>query len=274
MDHFRAARVLSIMFAITSAGWGQPLDRRDSCLVRDMAPPPEIERGWALFLDLDGTLIDLAPTPDDVVVPDGLCGDLGRLRNLLGGALAIVSGRPLAGIDRLLPALVPAGGAEHGAIVRRQDGTIDEVPASARPPADWIATLRRRTKTWHGVLVEEKRHTVAVHFRLAPARAVEVEELVTAQVRLEPGRFERLAARDACEIRPRGITKARAVNLLMGAPPFEGRTPIYVGDDTTDEDGMAAVRHLGGIALHVGSDFGGDPAAVRWWIGRAARSLA
>ena len=238
-----------------------------------MAESPNIERDWVLFLDLDGTLVDLAPTPQEVVVPEDLCPSLRHVRKSLNGALAIVSGRALRDIDRLLPGVMPVAGAEHGAVIRYPDGAIQEIPALMRPPAPWIDDLRRATQEWRGILVEEKSHTVAVHFRLAPERSDAVKDIMTALVRRDPRGFELLAAHKAFEIRPRGITKARAVKELMEVAPFKGRVPVYVGDDVTDLDGMGAARAMGGLGLHVAVEFGGCASNVRAWLKRAATAL-
>jgi trehalose 6-phosphate phosphatase len=126
---------------------------------------------------------------------------------------------------------------------------------------------------WDGVLVEEKTYSVALHYRLAPHRRGAVRKLAMSLVRAAPRRFELLAAKQAYEIRPKGITKARAVEILMERQPFRGRQPVFVGDDVTDEDGIDMAHQLGGLGLNVDSSFGGQPRAVRDWLRRAADSL-
>lgn len=234
---------------------------------------PEIAPNWALFLDIDGTLLDFAATPSKVSVPGELQAALVALRKSLGGALAIVSGRTLSSIDHLFPGWNAAAGAEHGAVVRLPDGELDELPALAHPPSHWLAQIRAAAAEWPGVLIETKAHTIAVHYRLAPARQPDILKLLTGLVLTDASRFEVLVAHQALEIRPRGITKARAVNLLMATEPFRSRIPVYVGDDITDEDGMMAAQRRGGLALHVNVHFSGKPAQVRHWIYRAAARL-
>lgn len=230
-------------------------------------PPPPM-RNWALFLDLDGTLLDIAPTPDSVVVPDELVKDLAAVQKALGGALAIVSGRSLADIDRLLtPLHLPAGG-EHAAIVRLPNGFNDEV--EMKVPDDWKRSLNDLVETHPGVLAETKSHNVVAHYRNAPSKKTVVHRAVSALVANDPENFELLEAKMAFEIRPRLVTKGRAVHALMNVEPFAGRVPVFVGDDRTDHDGFAAAIELGGIALDVGLAFGGRPSDVRAWLKRFA----
>jgi trehalose 6-phosphate phosphatase len=133
-------------------------------------------------------------------------------------------------------------------------------------PARWRFELHAAARDWAGVLVEEKAHGVAVHFRLAPEREAEVRALVDQVVADDPRNFEVLPARMAFEIRHRSLTKALAVDRLMPCPPFLGRVPVFVGDDVTDEDGFRAARAMGGLGLHVKEAFGGQPAQVRGWL--------
>jgi trehalose 6-phosphate phosphatase len=224
-------------------------------------------------MDLDGTLLDLASSPARVVAPKRLSATLKRVRDGLGGALAIVSGRTLEEIDRLLHPLELPIASEHGAVIRCPSGAIEEAPNLHRLPEEWLSHLRAQVRDWDGVLLEEKRHSVAVHFRLAPLRAQDVRDLVTSLVWREPKCFEVLTAKMAFEIRCRDVTKAHAVKLLMDVPPFRGRLPVFVGDDVTDKDGMEAARELGGFGLQVAPTFQGRPSAVRVWLRRAAASL-
>lgn len=219
---------------------------------------------WTVFLDIDGTLLDIAATPHAVRVPEGLVVTLMQLRESLDDALAFVSGRTLDDIDQLFePMRVPVA-AEHGAIVRLPDGRVEETDVTI--PLAWRAALVELTKQNAGILLEEKRHSIAVHFRLAPETEPLVRETVDALVAAAADRFEVLPARMAFEIRGRNVSKAEAVRRLMQTSPFAGRRPLYIGDDITDEAAIAAARELGGVGLHVGRDFGGAPANVRSWI--------
>jgi trehalose 6-phosphate phosphatase len=233
--------------------------------------PPDIGADWALFLDLDGTLLDIAPTPTSVSVPDGLVEVLGRLQRQLGGALAIVSGRPLADIDRLLaPLLLPVAG-NHGASARLPDGTQQALAAVAALPQDWLERARTACAQWPGTIVEPKPFSLALHFRLAPERKADVRALLES---LAAGcdDYEILPAHFAFELRPRQASKGLAIERLMAMAPFHGRVPVFIGDDVTDESGRAAARRLGGMGLDVALNFGGSAACVRQWLASAAAS--
>lgn len=231
----------------------------------DHAPAPD--PCWALFLDIDGTLLDIARTPDAVHVPENLTHTLIRASAWLDGALAIVSGRPFSQIDKLFAPLHLPGGAGHGASLRMPDGKIEIASASLAVPSQWRTLLHNAVKLWPGVVIEDKAHCIAVHYRSAPERKAEVEDLVTRLV-AQDASFEALPARMAFEIRNRSLTKAVVVRSLMTHAPFKGRVPVFVGDDVTDEDGFRAVEEKGGIALNVAEAFGGNPSRVREWLAR------
>jgi trehalose 6-phosphate phosphatase len=230
------------------------------------APAPDSR--WALFLDIDGTLLDIAPSPEQVHVPKTLVHTLAQASAWLGGALAIVSGRPFAQIDKLFAPLHLPGGAGHGASLRMPDGNMESASATLAVPADWRTLLHNAAKQWPGIVVEDKPHCVAVHYRSAPEHEKDVKDLVTRLAAKDAKSFEVLPARMAFEIRNRALTKAVAVRSLMTHAPFKGRVPVFVGDDVTDHDGFQAVEEKGGIPLDVGVAFGGQPAAVRAWLER------
>jgi trehalose 6-phosphate phosphatase len=235
--------------------------------------PPDLDRSNALFLDLDGTLLEIAPTPESVVVPPGLPPLLIGLHTLLGGAVAIVTGRSMGVIDKLLSPFVSSAAGEHGVALRYDDGTIEEMPRGAAVPEGWRDALKAGAERWPGVLVEPKPHGVAVHYRLVPERGNDVWRLVRALVPQDHPAFRLIPAREAVEIGPRAVSKGFAVERLMARPPFRGRRPIFVGDDFTDEAGMEAARQFGGEGLRVAEVFGGEPAAVRAWLKRSAELL-
>ena len=233
--------------------------------------PPDIGSDWALFLDLDGTLIDLAPTPASVVVPEGLIDNLRRLQDRLGGAVAIVSGRPLEDVDRLLaPLLLPVAG-NHGASARLPDGTTQALAPVTPLPPDWIPRVQAASASWPGTIVEPKPYSLALHYRLAPERERDVFDLATTLAAERPDDYEILKAHYAYELRPRQASKGLAIERLMELPPFRGRFPVFIGDDVTDESGRAAARRLGGIGLDVAPSFGGSAARVREWLASAAQ---
>ena len=238
--------------------------KSDHTAVHAPAPNPD----WALFLDIDGTLLDIAPTPDEVHVPETLTHTLLQASAWLGGALAVVSGRPFAQIDRLLSPLRLPGGAGHGASMRMPDGKTESAGDTYAVPREWRTLLRNAVQQWPGVVVEDKPHGVAVHYRAAPDRKDDVTELVTKLTARDQDNFEALPARMAYEIRHLALTKAVIVRSLMRHKPFKGRIPVFVGDDVTDHDGFRAAEEKGGIALDVAVAFDGRPAAVRSWLER------
>lgn len=232
-----------------------------------MPAPPAITPGMALLLDLDGTLLDFAPTPDAVVVPPTLPPALAALQARLGGALAIITGRPVAQIDALLPGL-PAVAGEHGGAIRHAPGeAVEREPHPPVPPA-WLADAEAAIAAHPGTLLERKAHGVALHFRRAPEAGPALRALAEGLVALLPS-HALLPGNMVWEVRPRGIHKGNAVRALMARPPFAGRTPVFVGDDITDEDAIAAARALGGIGLRVADSFG-SPQAVRDWLAAEA----
>lgn len=225
----------------------------------------------ALLLDIDGTLIDLAPTPDAVIIPAELTATLLRLRRCLGDALAVVTGRPLAQVDALLPSIPYAAAAEHGGAVRHQPGGPVERPALPDLPADWLDAAATAIAAHPGSLLERKQRGLVLHFRQAPEAGPRLRAAAEQMVASDP-RFQLLAASMAWEIRPHGVDKGVAVRRLCGLPPFAGRLPIFIGDDVTDEDGISAAQALGGAGLRVEPAFG-SPAGVRNWLRRSADSI-
>ena len=235
--------------------------------------PPDLDRTSALFLDVDGTLLEIAARPELVVVPPDLPTLLGRLYRQLGGALAIVSGRSLADIDRLLDPFHSSAAGEHGVAVRFVDGKIEEQPAVLSVPQVLRDELVHAVEGWAGVEIESKPHGVTLHYRLAPERGDEVWRLARSFVPDDDPHFRLLPARLAVEIGVRAVSKGTAVERLMKQPTFSGRRPIFVGDDFTDEAGMSTARDLGGVGLRVGEVFGGEPAQVRAWLRKVAEHL-
>ena len=229
-----------------------------------MANPPEPKANWALFMDLDGTLLDIAPSPDRVVVPRELIHDLGAASVALGGALAIVSGRMLSEVDALLSPLRLPGGGEHGAIIRMPNGQRDEV--DARVPAEWVDALIEAASKKSGILVERKTHSVVAHYRRAAHQEDFCRQLCTSLIAGREQDYEALQCKMAIEIRPRTVTKARPVERLMRTEPFRGRRAVFVGDDVTDEDGFRAAASFGGEGLDVFLRFAGRPSEVRYWL--------
>ena len=229
----------------------------------------------AILLDIDGTLLDLAPTPREVWVPPGLATTLNRLLEKTLGALALVSGRSLNDIDLIFaPEQFPAVGG-HGAEMRLT--TDSEAVATRAPPMD--KELKRRlaaiAKLSPGILLEDKGYSLALHYRLAPhaERAIyEAVSLIRADLPDAP--IEVMPGKCVCEIKPSGFSKASGVIELMSHQPFKGRRPVFVGDDVTDESVFAIMPDFGGLAFSVGrratgvTDHFDEPREVREWLAR------
>ena len=228
--------------------------------------------GTALLLDLDGTLLDLAPTPDAVLVPPGLLQCLLTLGHELQGALAIVTGRPIEQIDALLPGVAPSVAGEHGGVFRHGPaGLAERVPLPELPP-DWLSQAHAIVARHPGALLEQKRRGLVLHYRLAPQHGPALHQALLDLAGHDSG-FQILHASMAWEIRPRGVDKGFAVATLMQRVPFAGRRPLFLGDDVTDRDGIAVAGQLGGAGLLVEDWFQG-PAEVRQWLAEAARLRA
>ena len=207
----------------------------------------------AVLLDIDGTLLDLAPTPREVWVPPGLAKTLHRLHQRTNGALALVSGRSLNDIDLIFaPDQFPAVGG-HGAEMRLQADS--EAVAAHAPPLD--KELKRRlaaiARLSPGILLEDKGYSLALHFRLAPHAEKAIYEAVSLiRADLPNAPIEVLPGKSVCEIKHSGFTKASGVLELMTHEPFKGRRPFFIGDDVTDESVFAIMPDLDGLAFSVG----------------------
>jgi trehalose 6-phosphate phosphatase len=207
----------------------------------------------AILLDIDGTLLDLAPTPREVWVPPGLAKTLNRLLARTNGALALVSGRSLNDIDLIFaPEQFPAVGG-HGAEMRIV--AESEAVASHAPPMD--KELKRRlaaiARLSPGILLEDKGYSLALHYRLAPHAEKAIYAAVSLiRADLPNAPIEVLPGKCVCEIKHSGFTKATGVRELMAHGPFKGRRPLFIGDDVTDESVFAIMPDLEGLAFSVG----------------------
>jgi trehalose 6-phosphate phosphatase len=227
----------------------------------------------AILLDIDGTLVDLAPTPREVWVPPDLAKTLNRLHRRTSGALAMVSGRSLNDIDLIFaPEQFPAVGG-HGAEMRLS--VDNEAVATHAPPMD--KELKRRlaaiAKLSPGILLEDKGYSLALHYRLAPHAEKAIYAAVSLiKADLPNAPIEVLPGKCVCEIKHSGFTKATGVLELMTHEPFQGRRPLFIGDDVTDESVFAIMPDLGGLAFSVGRRAKGvaghfdEPADVRAWL--------
>jgi trehalose 6-phosphate phosphatase len=258
----------------------------DSRWVDDAAHPSPAEllagnvRGYALFLDCDGTLVDIAPTPSDVRAPPGLAELLARLSKGLGGALAVLTGRQLAEIDALLAPVQLIGAGVHGAEMRTAKGGAITRVATALPRS-LVDEVIRVVDKLPGVIAEPKGPGLAVHYRLAPHLQVALEAALRALLTQYPEGLVLHPGRKLFEIIPAGHSKGTALETFARLPDFIGRRPIMIGDDMGDIPAFAAARRLGGAGLRVaGEQFGHDkvelqsPARVLDWLERLADRLA
>jgi trehalose 6-phosphate phosphatase len=236
-------------------------------------------RECAILLDIDGTLLDLAPSPQQVRVPADLRVTLRRLDELTGGALALVSGRSLGDIDRIFSPLALAAIGGHGAEWRTAAG--GEITLRADPLDTALKQkLAALSALGQGVLAEDKGYSLALHYRLAPDQADAVHAAIAAIcAETEPGTIEILPGKFVVEIKHAGVTKAGAVRELMTLAPFAKRKPIFIGDDITDEPVFGVVAAHGGLGFSVGrvaATVNGrfaQPQSVRAWLARLAAGI-
>jgi trehalose 6-phosphate phosphatase len=226
--------------------WTDPFSESRSRL----ASLSQTAQDWALFLDIDGTLLDIAESPELVCVPPTLIGDLRRVSASLQGALALVSGRAVKWIDHAFhPLELPVAGqqgaeirlAAHGPVLTTAAANLDGIRARVRP-----------LNGLEGIEIEDKGLSIAVHYRRAHERMAVAKALIAGAVSdLEPG-IDVIPGRLVYEVKPRAVNKGTAIARLAQATPFAGRMPVYLGDDRTDEFGFHEVLARGGIAVQVG----------------------
>lgn len=203
----------------------------------------------ALFLDFDGTMVEIAPQPHAVQVPEPLISALRELDGYLQGAVAVISGRPIAQIDEFLrPLQLPVAGV-HGAERRGADGAMHLLDTH---PLDLVEAAARALALQHpGLLVENKRGSLALHYRQRPELEEAVLQAMQQAVDASPG-VTLLRGKMVAEAKPGGASKGRAIEAFLAEPPFAGRRPVFIGDDVTDEVGFSTVQHLGGLGIKVG----------------------
>ncbi len=240
-----------------------------------MPPPPSPASDWAWFLDVDGTLIDIAPTPSAIHIPPAMPGLLSALAFRFGGAVALVSGRTLDNIRMLVAPFRPPAAGMHG-LERVTAGGVVIRPSEASGLDDIRDRLRIFATAHEGVIIEDKGLTLALHYRLAPACEDSARRAVEDSVSRHPA-FRMLAGKMVFEIAPAGCDKGTAVRAFMDEPPFAGRIPVFVGDDVTDEHGFAAVNDMGGVSILVGEERAtaarfrlADVGACQAWLAEAA----
>jgi len=231
--------------------------------------------GIGLFLDVDGTLLDLAPRPDAVAVPAALLDELASAERRLGGALALMSGRPIDELDRLfVPLRLRASGIHGGEIRYSPNGATRSLVQGRLPENAWVSLIRL-LDGFPGTFAENKGVSFAVHYRASDAAAerlpLVLERFILEFAELE---LEVIAGDHAFEIKLAGFDKGKAIDCFMAQPPFAGRSPVFIADDRMDRAGFDRALALGGMAFSVGAEVPGlsgwfsRPAAVRAWLGR------
>ena len=228
---------------------------KDAALtIAEALVPPLLDPQSALFLDVDGTLLEIAPRPELVRVPDGLPSLIMRLSAERAGALALISGRPLAQLDGLFQPWQGAAAGLHGLERRRADGILDcVVDGDSAAALDRLRPkLAALAADGTGLVLEDKGGTLALHYRAAPQREPEIRAVVEALYSESPSMLRPIPGKMVVEFQPHSADKGRAIAAFLAEPPFHGRRPVFVGDDTTDEDGFAEIRRRDGIAIRVG----------------------
>jgi trehalose 6-phosphate phosphatase len=231
---------------------------------------------WALFLDVDGTLLEIRDRPDEVQAPPGLVGLLESASHALGGALALVSGRPIASLDRIFSPLCPPAAGLHGLERRDAGGRVHYPGGFAERIAAARGGLLEFVQSRPGLLLEDKGATLALHYRNAPKLEAECRQRIELARAAAGNDFLVQPGKMVLELRPSGQDKGTAVREFMGEQPFHGRLPVFIGDDLTDEDGFRAVNRLGGLSVHVGGAAGSSArhavasvAEVLDWLNRS-----
>lgn len=223
---------------------------------------PAFEDCWAFFLDIDGTLVKIAQRPDRVVVDPHLLRTLTILVRVTAGATAIVSGRTIVDIDRLLaPLKLPAAG-QHGAEWRARTGHAGQDSAHREA----LNTIRPRLNDFAArhddLFLEDKGNSLSLHYRGAAHKRAEAERLLQDTLATLGNGFTLHHGKQVLELRPAHCNKGRAIERFMAEPPFAGRRPVFIGDDTTDEDGFKVVNRLDGHTIKVGP----GATAANWWL--------
>jgi trehalose 6-phosphate phosphatase len=236
----------------------------------------------ALFLDIDGTLLDFEPRPEDTRVPPALLATIDALRRALGGALAVVSGRALADVDRLFAPLRLAAAGQHGAEARlAPDGATQRFAAPTGALAALLAALQPYLAAHPVVRAEHKGLSIAFHYRDAAREAPRLRETLDRAVAPHGAVLQLLDGHLCFDVRARSEHKGTVVEQFMTAPPFIGRVPVYIGDAETDEDGFVAVLAEGGRAIRVvnqprathATELFARPAELRQWLDDSAKAL-
>jgi trehalose 6-phosphate phosphatase len=249
---------------------------------RDPLPPPPLPDAsarWAILLDVDGTLLDFADDPLSIRPGASLLTLLHALHHALGGALALVSGRELADLDRLFTTLHWAAAGLHGLQLRHADGSCRNFAVAPVDQARMRDAVRALAARFEGVQVEDKQSAIALHCRRTPALLPALREAATALAEQLPG-YELQPGNLVLEFKPAGMDKGRAVLELLQRAPFAGRRPVYLGDDLTDEHAFASINSRHGLSVRIGTREPSlaeftlpGPAAAETWLSRVLDAL-
>jgi trehalose 6-phosphate phosphatase len=237
--------------------------------MKQTPPPPALD--WCLFLDVDGTLVELTDTPSQTEAGPEIKSLLREVAERLGGAVALVSGRKIETLDQLFaPLILPAAGL-HGVERRKAGGTIQGASFVDSQLDGARAAIKALVEAHPGTLLEDKDRTLAVHFRLAPQLEQLMRQAIIDIAKPLGSNYHIQSGKMLFEIKPRGFSKATAIKAFMQESPFSGRRPVFAGDDLTDQDGFAIVEAQDGISIGVGDVVRGqyyleNVAAVRGWL--------
>ena len=245
------------------------------CFARMKKPPPLPALDWCLFLDVDGTLIELTDTPSQTSADAEIRTLLREVAERLGGAVGLISGRKIETLDELFaPLKLPAAGL-HGVERRKMDGSIQGASFVDSQLERARASLKALVEAHPGTLFEDKERTIAVHFRTAPHFAEALRDAVIDIAKPLGTNYHIQGGKMMYEIKPRGFSKATAIQAFMKEPPFRGRRPVFIGDDLTDRDGFSMAEEHGGLSIAVGDHVQGqyylpDVTAVRGLLRQVA----
>jgi trehalose 6-phosphate phosphatase len=244
---------------------------------------PFLAPNAALFLDIDGTLLDFVPRPEEARVPPSLLATIDTLRRALGSALAVVTGRALADVDRLFAPLRLAAAGQHGAEARfAPDSDTQIFAAPVHDLATVLAAMQPHLATHPAIRAEAKGLSIAFHYRGAERDAPRLRAALEEAVAPRGTALQLLDGYLCFDVRPRSEHKGKVVERFLASPPFSGRVPVYVGDAETDEDGFVAALSKGGRAIRVvnqprathATELLASPAELRHWLDASAKALA
>lgn len=241
---------------------------------------PAPRSSWAYFFDIDGTLVDIAPTPAEIYLAHHLHALIRRLHEATGGALALISGRSISSVDSIFDgALLPVAG-QHGLERRNARGEISRHTAIAEKLGLARVRLREAVARHHGLVVEDKGLSLALHYRAAPSLGSFAHRTMRALATAIGPDYTVQSGKRVVELKPSGRDKGEAVKEFMREKPFSGRIPVFVGDDVTDEHGFEVVNALGGHSVKVGK----GPTVARWrladvravqaWLGQVESGIS